>query len=1344
MSSEASPALSAHSEARSHLSSAVLLDAAVGRDDDRSGRRHQRSKYWRWNTDIAITATACFPDPAQAFENAAWEAVADNLRTRSRFRDVLGIGVATCVALACASEQTRASWAPVFLPRLVGVAVWIGGILPLTCVPGLQICFSPFVGVRAGEATNPGPKGSEGQSGFNIDVGSLLGPDFASSIRAFIEAAVQKAIKEALQGLSLGDKPEAETEQPGPKRRKHKHGKASEATPSDGTTVSPSAPAAQPARGSAEVKGKAKGAKGGDKATGNSPAAGTVGKGRGKDVTKSPEKGAGRGKGDGTKGQGQPRAADARAAHDWQTVDRRKPSAPWCLRSSDWNAPALDFSEVATALEKTTGVYKAVVLCGPGQADLLATLLLGSKRPHGVVAVTPDHPEAEARCPGAVGNQCVFKPVHFHHISSPGVDLPSPKVTAARTQKVVAAKTAVLYVRIYKKYVTKGAWKDVLASPQRAFHHWVAQHHMKVQDSWGWAKEQAHGEDHKVYAPEADVTAFVAMSGRDGIFINPPGGHAGWASASRERQIKPHYQDVDARACALKGINFFFRAAHTTDHDVVALPFADGEDTELMWCRWAPAEEEETTEGDAAMPQSASPAATQDATAAKEEKEVKRGAPSKGTGIAKRTCTETRDLPKGLEQQSAPTDGNCLFHAASSAIAHILKTTPEVHSVLRAKVAQHFKKHAERYELAWDKEMPDKKAATSFQAYISAMAEVGTWAGHLELAALGRIFDIKFVIFPRSPDLEVCAVHAQQRKRVAVLAFTGSHYEWLKPTGKLPQELCDVTTAPPKVPMRRGGGGKASSHASSAAASRRSVWTQASDGIEDNVSTWTSARLTVSSSKASVWTQGISAVDALANFMDSHCLQVCTVAEADINVGEEVAQILIAAFYGQSGNAPAASAQAEDILAICCHSQLPFIVAGDFNLEPTEAIVGEARARGVVNSLDDASNGAPLPATGPGRRRRIDYGLCHWSLAADAITNFEPAFSDHASVCYNIPLDVPAFHVGPRRRVMHEQPTRRLQPVAATFEQIDSTPFQQAIEAHDVDKAWEVMSDWAEACLSSATPGAVPRKSPWMPRRLEHQVHPAVHGSATVKTLAKLQRQIAVVAGTGDPQTAQKVVRSLPRARRLVPDLPWVRDSDFRDLGTFVDNRLLECQSQEAQAIRDQWKTLLREDTGRQRTFVKSRAEAQLEFEKRPPDADAAASAGPVHPSVVVREQTQAWIQKWQAEPQPRHEAIDQVLQKVPTIPRAELKLTFEAEGLKSLAAAMADKASGPDGWSGRDCSALAACLGSWHRADPLENGQGSPASKERRPGNKTNNPHPVDLESGGEIRCSSTPPVVT
>ena len=36
---------------------------------------------------------------------------------------------------------------------------------------------------------------------------------------------------------------------------------------------------------------------------------------------------------------------------------------------------------------------------------------------------------------------------------------------------------------------------------------------------------------------------------------------------------------------------------------------------------------------------------------------------------AKRQCLEQRSIPKGMVRKAAPLDGNCLFHAASMAIA---------------------------------------------------------------------------------------------------------------------------------------------------------------------------------------------------------------------------------------------------------------------------------------------------------------------------------------------------------------------------------------------------------------------------------------------------------------------------------------------------------------------------------------------------------------------------------------------------------------------------------------------------------------------------------------------------
>ena len=136
--------------------------------------------------------------------------------------------------------------------------------------------------------------------------------------------------------------------------------------------------------------------------------------------------------------------------------------------------------------------------------------------------------------------------------------------------------------------------------------------------------------------------------------------------------------------------------------------------------------------------------------------------------------------------------------------------------------------------------------------------------------------------------------------------------------------------------------------------------------------------------------------------------------------------------------------------------------------------------------------------------------------------------------------------------------------------------------------------------------------------------------------------------------------------------------SSLRD---FVNTALPCHQAQDAAAVKAQWRNLLRDDIGRQRTFVKARADAQLEFEKRVTETHEAKLAGPVHPSVMVREQTKGWVRKWQAQPIVNHDAIDQVLAKVPAVKRTQLDIVFSAEGLCSIAASIAAKAAGPDCW---------------------------------------------------------------
>ena len=231
-----------------------------------------------------------------------------------------------------------------------------------------------------------------------------------------------------------------------------------------------------------------------------------------------------------------------------------------------------------------------------------------------------------------------------------------------------------------------------------------------------------------------------------------------------------------------------------------------------------------------------------------------------------------------------------------------------------------------------------------------------------------------------------------------------------------------------------------------------------------------------------------------------------------------------------------------------------------------------------------------------------------------------------------------------------------------------------------MDEAWCILSNWAEECITTSDPDAAFRSSPWKPQKFARKARSCLQGSATVRALAKLQRQLEEWFETGDQHVLNKIFRSLPRVRSFVPELPWAKENDMCTLRDFVNTALPCHQAQDAAAVKAQWRNLLRDDIGRQRTFVKARADAQLEFEKRVTETHEAKLAGPVHPSVMVREQTKAWVRKWQAQPSVHHDAIDQVLAKVP-VRRNQLDIEISAEGLCSIAASIAGKAAGPDCW---------------------------------------------------------------
>ena len=85
--------------------------------------------------------------------------------------------------------------------------------------------------------------------------------------------------------------------------------------------------------------------------------------------------------------------------------------------------------------------------------------------------------------------------------------------------------------------------------------------------------------------------------------------------------------------------------------------------------------------------------------------------------------------------------------------------------------------------------------------------------------------------------------------------------------------------------------------------------------------------------------------------------------------------------------------------------------------------------------------------------------------------------------------------------------------------------------------------------------------------------------------------------------TVQERIRSLPEVRRRVPDLPFL--GDFGESTRNQVGKLLEhYQTEEKDRATEHYKSLIQHDEAKLRTFVKNRADMQLDWEKEPPPPD--------------------------------------------------------------------------------------------------------------------------------------------
>ena len=109
---------------------------------------------------------------------------------------------------------------------------------------------------------------------------------------------------------------------------------------------------------------------------------------------------------------------------------------------------------------------------------------------------------------------------------------------------------------------------------------------------------------------------------------------------------------------------------------------------------------------------------------------------------------EERPIP-GVKHQPVAQDGACLFH--SFAVCYKQSTDKEVKArALRAEVVTHMTRHRDRYAKDWNGHGPDGTKCPSFDKYLELIAEATAFTSELEVAALGRLYDVKIVVVPKA------------------------------------------------------------------------------------------------------------------------------------------------------------------------------------------------------------------------------------------------------------------------------------------------------------------------------------------------------------------------------------------------------------------------------------------------------------------------------------------------------------------------------------------------------------------------------------------------------------------
>jgi len=136
---------------------------------------------------------------------------------------------------------------------------------------------------------------------------------------------------------------------------------------------------------------------------------------------------------------------------------------------------------------------------------------------------------------------------------------------------------------------------------------------------------------------------------------------------------------------------------------------------------------------------------------------------------------KVQPLPEGVLRVSNEGLGNCLFIAVAQSV-EASSQQQHSHRSIRTAAVKHLRKHRDQYFMWWDNLWPDgskceKETIHGFDEYIGKVAQVGAWAGNLEVAALATMDRPIYVLHETGQVYSFCPPGSRTGKRVVSSFF---------------------------------------------------------------------------------------------------------------------------------------------------------------------------------------------------------------------------------------------------------------------------------------------------------------------------------------------------------------------------------------------------------------------------------------------------------------------------------------------------------------------------------------------------------------------------------------------